>query len=141
MLDPAHHLLQIELAVENHHALGDVLGEIADPLEVVGDAQRTDDVAQVDRHRLAPGDGEDRLLFDLALQEVDLGVLGDDALGQVRIVPVERIDRVADLMLRKAAHLGDHARQFLEIGVERLVGVLGQYHLLTPLARISRSGR
>src|SRR5262252_5368199 len=32
VLDPAHHLLQIELAVENDHPLGDVLGEIADPL-------------------------------------------------------------------------------------------------------------
>ena len=78
----------------------------------------------LDRHRLAPRNGEDRLLFDLTLQEVDLGVLGDDSLGQVRIVPVERIDRVADLTLCKAAHLGDHARQLLEIDVERLVGVL-----------------
>ncbi len=137
VLDPAHHLLQIELAVENHHALGDVLGEIADPLEVVGDAERADDVAQVDRHRLAPRDGEDRLLLDLALQEVDLGVLGDDALGQVGIVPVQRIDGVADLALRQTAHLGDHARQFLEIGVERLVGVLGQYHLLASAALAS----
>ena len=141
VLDPAHHLLQLELDVENHHPLGDVLGEIADPLEVVGNAQRTDDVPQVDRHRLAPGDGEDRLLLDLVLQEVDLGVLGDDAPGQVRIVPVERIHGVADLTLRKGAHLGDHAGQFLEIGVERPVGVLRQYHLLTSLARISRSGR
>ncbi len=111
VLDAAHHLLQIELAVENHHALGDVLGEIADALEVVGDAQRADDVAQVDRHRLAPGDGEDRLLLDLALQDVDLGVLGDDAVGQVRVVAVERIDRVGDLAFRQAAHLGDHPRQ------------------------------
>ena len=58
MLDAAHHLLRIELAVEHHHALGDVLGQVADPLEVVGDAERADDVAQIHRHRLAPGDGE-----------------------------------------------------------------------------------
>jgi hypothetical protein len=62
--------------------------------------------------------------LDSALQEVDLGVLGDDALGQLRVVAVERIDGVANLALRKTAHLGDHAREFLEIGVERLEGVL-----------------
>ena len=47
-------------------ALGDVLGEVADALEIVGDAQRADDLAQVDRHRLAARDGQDRLLLDLA---------------------------------------------------------------------------
>jgi hypothetical protein len=124
-------ILQIELAVENDHALGDVLGEIADPLKVVGDAKRADDIAQVDRHRLAPRNGEDRFFFDLALQEVDLGVLRDDGLGQDRVVAVERIDGVADLALGETAHFGDHARQLLEIGVERLMRVLRQHHLLS----------
>jgi len=30
----------------------------------------------------------------------------------------ERIDRVRDLLLRHAAHLGDHAREFLQIVIE-----------------------
>ena len=38
-----------------------------------------------------------------------------------RVVPVERVDRIADLALGEAAHLGDHARELLEVGVERLV--------------------
>ena len=63
-------------------ALGDVLGEVADPLEVAGDADRADDLAQIDRHRLAPGDGEDRLLLDLALQRVEARVGGDDLMGE-----------------------------------------------------------
>ena len=52
-------------------ALGDVLGEIADALEIVGNADRRDDFAQIDRQRLAPRDRQDRLLLDLALQSVE----------------------------------------------------------------------
>jgi len=35
-------------------ALGNVLGEIADPFEIARDADRPDQLAQVDRYRLAP---------------------------------------------------------------------------------------
>ncbi len=56
-------------------ALGDVLGEIADAFEIGGDADRHHDLAQVARHRLALGDGEDGLLLDLQLERVDLVVL------------------------------------------------------------------
>ena len=38
----------------------------------------------------------------------------------------ERVDRVADLPLGEAAHLGDHAGQLLEVGVEGLDGVLAR---------------
>ena len=85
VLDAAHHLLRLELAVEHHDALGDVLGEIADPLEIVGDAQRADDLAQVDRHRLAARDGEDRLFLDLALERVDLASSAMTLLGERRV--------------------------------------------------------
>ena len=61
-------------AWQRDHPLGDILGEIADPLEIVGDPQRADDIAQIDRHRLPPGDGQHRLFLDLALQRVDGGV-------------------------------------------------------------------
>ena len=57
-------------------ALGDVLGEIADALQLVGDAQRGDDLAQIHRHGLAPRDGEDGLLLDLASAAASmLGIL------------------------------------------------------------------
>ncbi len=59
---------------ERDHALGDVLGKIADTLQIVGEPQGAHDLAQVDRHRLATGDGEDRLFLDLALQCVDIAV-------------------------------------------------------------------
>jgi hypothetical protein len=63
-----HHLVDDEGLDEDDHFLGDVLGEVADLFEIVADSQRADDVPQVHRHRLAPRDGDDRLLLDLALQ-------------------------------------------------------------------------
>ena len=82
--------------------------------------KRADDLAQVDRHRLAPRDGEDRLLLDLALQRVDLGVGRGDALRQRAVALGQRVDRIGDLLLGQAAHLGDHAGEILQVGVEGL---------------------
>ena len=122
---------RLEIAVDGADALGDVLGEVADALEVVGDAQRADDVAQVDGHRLAPGDRQDRAFFDLALQGVDLHVDGDRALGQGGIALAQRIERVADLFLRQSAHFGDQPGDILQVDVECLGGVF-RHHLLLP---------
>ena len=55
--------------------LGDVLAEVADPLEVGRDADRPDDLAQIVGHRLALGDDDDRLVVDLALAFVEDGVV------------------------------------------------------------------
>ena len=49
-------------------ALGDVLGQIPDPLEIARDPNGADDLAQVVRHRLPARDRQRRLLLDLALQ-------------------------------------------------------------------------
>ena len=74
VVEAGQQLLRRELALHRQNALGDVLHEVADALEVVGDADRRDDVAQVHRHRLAARDGEDRLLLHLALELVEPGV-------------------------------------------------------------------
>ncbi len=58
--------------------LGDVLGEIADALEIAGDADGARRFAQIDRHRLAARDGEDGALLDFALQRVEARVAVDD---------------------------------------------------------------
>ena len=42
------------LGADLDRALGDVLGEIADPFEIAGDPNGSDQLAQVDRYRLAP---------------------------------------------------------------------------------------
>ena len=85
VFDAVHQLLRLQLAADGDDALGGVLGEIADPLEVVGDVDRRHDLAEILSHRLAAGDGEDRLLLDLALHDVDLAVVLDDLLGEVGV--------------------------------------------------------
>ena len=70
------------LETDLHRALGDVLGEVADPFEIAGDADRADDFAKVDRHRLSARDGEDRLLLDLALQRVETRIGRHDLMGE-----------------------------------------------------------
>ena len=130
------------LAVEREHALGDILGEIADPLEIVGDAQRADDLAQIDRHRLPARDRQDRPLLDLALQRVDLARRrAITRCAQDRCRARQRIDRVGDLLFGEAAHLGDHAVELLQIGVEGLGDMFGHCCCVLASQPVSRSGR
>ena len=103
---------------------GDVLGQVADPLEVAGDPDRADDLAQIDRHRLAPGDGENRLLLDLALQRVEARVGGDDLVGQRHVGLAQRVHRVDHHLLGDAAHFGDPPLEGVEILVVRSDGVI-----------------
>ena len=124
MLDAADQLLRIEVVVERDHALADMLGMIADPLEIVAHAHGADDLAQIDGHRLPPRDGEDRFFLDLVLHRVDRRIGGDHALGKLRVALDQRLGRVGDLPLGKSAHLGDLARDLLQIGIERLGGMV-----------------
>ena len=129
--------------LQREHALADILGKVADALQVVGDAQRADDLAQVDRHRLAPRDGQHGLFLDLALQRVDRRIGADDRCAQIGVASRQRIDRVGDLLFGKPAHLGDHAGDLLQVDVEGLGGVF-VHHGRHPCRRscaISRSGR
>ena len=64
-----------------------------------------------------------------------------DALGEVGVAARERIDRLGDLLLGQASHLGHHAGEILQVVVERLDGVLGHIAvLLREPDRFSRSG-
>jgi hypothetical protein len=118
VIDATHHLSQLNILIERAHPLGDVLGEIPDALQVVGDAQGADDVAQIDGHRLPARNGQNPLFLDLALEHVDLLVERYDALRELKIVAVERVDRIADLLFGEAAHFGDDSSEFLKINVE-----------------------
>ena len=88
-------------------ALGDVLGEIADPLEIARDPNGADDLAQVDRHRLPARDRQRRLLLDLALQEVEPRIGLHHLMRKRGVAGGERVDRVDHHFLGQAAHLGD----------------------------------
>ena len=57
--------------------------------------------------RLAARDHHHRLLLDLALERVDRLVLVDGGGGKLRIAALQRLDRLAEHLLGKAAHLGD----------------------------------
>ncbi len=124
VLDAADQLLRIKVAVERDDALADMLGMVADPLEVVAHAHGADDLAQVDGHRLPPRDGEDRFFLDLALHRVDRGIDGDHALAKLHVAIDQRLDGIGDLPFGEPAHLGDLAGDLLQIGVECLGGVV-----------------
>ncbi len=123
MLEAADQLQRLEIALQRRDPLAHVLGEIADPLEVGRDPHRADDLAQVDRHRLAAGDGQHRALLDHALQAVDFGVGRHHALAQRDVAADQRVDGFDDHALGKAAHLRDQPGQFLQVAVERLGGM------------------
>ena len=127
VLKTADQFQRLEIVLQRRDALAHVLGEVADPLEIGGDPHGADDLAQVDRHRLAPRDGQHRALLDHALQAVDLDIGGDDALAERDIAADQRIDGFGDHALDKATHLGDQPGQFLQIAVEGLGGMFGSH--------------
>ena len=58
---------------------------------------------------------------------------GDDAFRELRIALDQRTDRVGDLLLHEAAHLGDAARDVLQVRVERPDGVFRHDHPKRPV--------
>ena len=116
------------LAADRDNALADVLGEVADALEVAGNAQHGDQRPQIERHRLAQRNRRHGLFLDLPQHAVDGSIERDNAARQADVVPRQRVDRVGDLLLRQAAHLGDHLRQLAQVAVEDTLGVVGHIH-------------
>ncbi|MHC2637108.1 hypothetical protein ACVME5_009793 [Bradyrhizobium liaoningense] len=90
-----------------------------------------DDLAQINGHRLAAGDGEHGALLDALLQRVEFGVGGDDALTERDVAADQRVDGIDDHALGDAAHLGDQAGEFLEVGIESLCGMF-RTHVPSP---------
>jgi len=104
-------------------ALGRVGGVVADPLQVAGDLQRGDDLAQVVGDRLAQGKQADDERLHSALQLVDLGVELDRARRHGGVVFHHCLGREPDLVLHGSAHLGEHGaktRQFLVVAAHRV---------------------
>jgi hypothetical protein len=97
---------------------------VADSLQVIAYAHGADAFAQIDGHRLAPGNREDAFILDLALQRVDGRIEPNDTLAELDIAIDQSLNRIRDLPLHEAAHLGDLAGYFLQVGIERLGGVI-----------------
>ena len=71
-----------------------------------------------------------------------VGIDGDHALAQLDVAIDQRLDGIGDLPLRKPAHLGDLAGDFLQIGVERLGGVVDLVVVVViSVMAVTRSGR
>ena len=105
-----------------------------------------DDLAQVDGHRLARGDGRDGLLLDVVLQQVDGRVGGDHLLGQLDVAAQTAPRRVRERGLGAACHVADELVQGLEIGIVGGDGVRLHVRLqgrsaLRRWAALSRTGR
>src|SRR5271165_3468439 len=86
-------------------ALDRVRGVVADPIEIAGDLQRRDDLAQVVGDRLAKRQQTNDEPLHLALQFVDLGVEFDRTRRVGGVALRHRLGREADLALRDPAHL------------------------------------
>jgi hypothetical protein len=114
----------MKVHIKRDHSLGDVLGVIADPFEIIANPHGADDFAQIDRHRLPPRNGENRLFLGVMLHGVDGGIRGDDAFGEIHIAIGQGLECVRDLAFRKPAHFGDFARNLLEVSVKRLGGMV-----------------
>ena len=128
VLEPAHQGALRIIAAHGDDPLADVLRQVADPLEVVGDAQHRHQRAQIDRHRLSQRDRRNGLVLDLSLQIVDRRVGGNDPSRKTDVAPSQSVDRVGNLLLGEAAHLRDHLRELDKVGVEDARGVVGNVH-------------
>ena len=120
--------------------LGDVLGEVADALEVGRHADRADHGAQVLRHRLALGDQRDGRLVQRTLARVHRLVVGDDALGERVVGADQRAGGGGHHRAGELAHLADQPVDMGEVLVEGTDGVLAVHWSCAPDA-LSRSGR
>jgi len=92
-------------------------GEVADALQVTGDANGRHDLTQIDGHRLARGDDGYGLLLDPVLQEVDRRIAGDHLLGETDVAGKQRLGRVLERRLGAVCHIADQPIEDLELGV------------------------
>src|SRR5262245_15125747 len=107
VFQPERELLRLLLAHHGDRALGDVLAEIADALELVRDAERRHDLSEVIRQGLPARDHHHRLLLNLLLQRVDRLIFVDGGGSKFGIAALQRVEGLAEYLLGETAHLGD----------------------------------
>ena len=123
MLDTAHQHPRPLSTIDRNDALGDVLREIADALDLVGNPQDPNDLPKVIGYRLTPRNGLDCPFLDVVLHGIDRRIGGDYPPCTTCIASRQRLDRFGNLSLRQAAHLRDCPREFLQVGVEDFGGM------------------
>ena len=105
----------LEFDADLDRALGDVLGQIPDPLEIARDPNGANDLAQVIRHRLPARDRQRRLLLDLALQKVEPRIGLHHLMSENGVAGRKRVHRVDHHFLGQAPHLGDPPLEQVEV--------------------------
>ena len=74
-------------------------------------------LAQIDCHRLAPGNGGGGLLLNLVLQRVDRCITGDHLLGETDVTGKQCRGRVIKCQLGVTCHFADQCIQLFELSV------------------------
>ncbi len=123
VLEARHQALGVVLPGDGKGALGDVLGEVADALEITGDLQHGHDVAQVGRHRLPLGDERDGRFLQLALERVDGPIARNRGFGELWVAAGEGVEALRQQALGEAAHLRHLLVEQLKFAVESLDGM------------------
>ena len=103
--------------------LGDIHRQVPDPLQVHHDLQRGGDEAQVARRRLAQDQQPPAGFVDLDLQAVDVPVLTDGVLGELRVPFGEGAHAGGDLGLHLAPQHQELVAEVVELRIVRLVGM------------------
>ena len=92
--DQLHHLLVGRRLVAGHRDhLADVHALVAHPLDVLQHVQQGRDQPQVGRHRRLRRQQRDQALVHLQVAAVDAVVVGDDDLGQLDVLVLDRLQR------------------------------------------------
>ena len=115
-------------------SLGDILGQVAHPLQIVVDLQRGDDEPQIVGHRLIEGQDFQALFLDLDLHAIDHRVVGDHLLGHHRVAIDESRDGVGDRLFDQRADVEDFLLQAVDLAVD----MLGHGAYLAAAARMGR---
>ncbi|HMS79605.1 MAG TPA: hypothetical protein PKC20_08750 [Burkholderiaceae bacterium] len=118
----------------------DLLGLVADPLEVVDRVDDRDDLPQVHGDRLAQRDHPVAAQVGLDVQLVDDALVLEHLGEQAQVAVAHGIDRADDLALDEPAHRRHRASHRVDVGVELPVGVVG-HRRLRAVVRLSRSAR
>ena len=95
--------------------LGDIFCKVANPFKIVGNAQGSHDLPQIDGHRLPPSNRGYGFLLNLPLQLIDPVIRCDDPFGARRISLDQSSDRISDLLAVEATHLSNFARKLLQV--------------------------
>ena len=128
VLPVARHLVVARDQVDREAS--ELLGLVADALEIGDDLDDGDDEAKVGGGRLAPGEHLGAVLVDLDLERVDLVIVLRDDGPEIGIGLEQRRQPAADLLLDEPAHLQHLVADLLELEVELVGDVLIEVKLV-----------